>query len=92
MSLLLVDRPVIAAVCPQLSVNILSRRRASVHDINIALSVSVAARFLGQGRSIVLPFIISNENLAFEIVLGSQWETWCSLYKGESTTFLSHSP
>jgi len=77
MSLLLLDSPVNAAVNSQLSINLLSRQRASVHAINKAVSVvdlPLTACFLGQGRSTVLSFVISEEDLGFEIILGSQWD------------------
>jgi len=82
MSLLLLDSPVNS----QLSINLLSRQRASVHAINKAVSVvdlPVTAFFLGQGRSTVLSFVISEEDLGFEIILGSQWDLWCSQHIGK---------
>ena len=86
MSLLLLDSPVNAAVNSQLSVNLLGRQQASVHAIDKALSIvdlPVTACFLGQGRSTVLSFVILEDNLGFEIILGSQWDSWCSQHKGK---------
>jgi len=83
---LLLDSPVNAAVNSQLSINLLSRQRASVHAINKAVSIidlPVTACFLGQGRSTILLFVISEEDLGFEIILGSQWDLWCSQHKGK---------
>jgi len=86
MSLLLLDSPINATVNSQLSINLLSRQRASVHAINKAISVvdlPVTACFLGQGRSTILSFVILEEDLGFEIIPGSQWDLWCSQHKGK---------
>ena len=86
MSLLLVDSIVKAAVSPDLSVNLLRLDRASAHGVNNALRVvdlPVIVRFLGQGRTTILTFTISDDHLAYEVVLGSQWDLWCSEHKGE---------
>jgi len=54
----------------QLSINLLSRQRASVHTINKAVSVvdlPVTACFFGQGRSTIFSFVILEEDLGFEM-------------------------
>ena len=81
-SLLLLDSPVNAAVNSQLSINLLSRQQASVHAVSV-VHLPVTACFLGQGRSTVLSFVISEEDLGFAIILGSQLDLWCSWHKGK---------
>jgi len=82
MSLLLLDSSVNTAVNSQLSINLLSRQRASVHAVSV-VDLPVTACFLGQGRSTVLSFVILEEDLGFAIILGSQWDLWCSWHKGK---------
>ncbi len=86
MSLLLLNKPVAAAVAPKASVNLLSRTRASSHAISRAVcsvELPLTLCFLGQAVSTTLPFVISDDDLAFEIILGSEWHSWCATNKGE---------
>ena len=92
MSLFLLDSPVKVAISRHLSTNLLSRQCASNHNIDNAFSIVhllVTVRFLNQGRSVVLPFVISDDILDFEIILGSEWDLWCIKHKGESNAVFS---
>jgi len=85
MSLLLASLPVSAAVCPHLPVNLVNRRRASLHDVDegaFRVELLVTISFLNQVATNVLPFMIVEDAVGFEVVLGSQWETWCGQNKG----------
>lgn len=90
MSLLLVDNPVVAAVSPRASVNLLSRNRASAHAVNStvrSVELPLTVCFLGQAVSTTLPFVISDDDFGFEIVLGSEWHSWCTTNKGQTRQF-----
>lgn len=87
MSLLLLDNPIIAAVSPRASVNLLSRIRASAHAVNSAVcsvELPLTVCFLGQAVSTTLSFVISDDDLGFEIILGSEWQSWCTTNKGQT--------
>jgi hypothetical protein len=47
------------------------------------IQLAVAVHFLGQQASIVLPFTVTDHDIGFEIVLGCQWDTWCTQNQGE---------
>jgi hypothetical protein len=85
MSLLLASLPVSTAVSPLLLINLVTRKRASLHGVDagtacVELLVSVC--FLNQAATAVLLFTIVNNDVGFEVILGSQWETWCVRNKG----------
>ena len=85
MSLLLLSTPVKAAVSPHLPVHLLSRTRASFHNIDKAIStvdLPVSVSFLNKTVSTVLSFVIIDRDVRFELVLGCRWETWCMQNKG----------
>jgi len=95
MSVLLLSTPVSAAVCPSLSVNLLSRRRAVVHGIanpNRFVELPITVCFLSQARTTVLRFIIIEEDVGFEVVFGSQWERWRAESNGQFQIFASCFP
>ena len=85
MSLLLASTPVSAAICPTLSVNLLNRRRASIHDVDGTASVvdlPITVSFLNQEMSMSFSFTVVERDFGFEVLLGSQWESWCTQNKG----------
>ncbi len=89
MSIFLASQPVSAAVCAGLPVNLISRRRASVHDVDeatLSVELLVTVSLPNQAASTVLPFIIVDDTVGFEVVLGLQWETWCEQNRGPFLT------
>jgi hypothetical protein len=72
MSLSLAGKPTSAAISPGLSVNLLTRARASVENVartTSSVKLAVAVQFLGQQASIVLPFTVTEHDIGFDIVL-----------------------
>jgi len=86
MSLLLASLPVTAAINSALPVNLLCSKRAAVHNVHNTTSLvelPVTVSFLNQEFTTQLPFQIFHEDIGFEVVFGSQWESWCILNKGQ---------
>ena len=86
MSLLLASLPVSAAVCPYLSQNLVTRKWASLHDVDSAASyveLLITVTYLNQAAAIILPFMIIDDKVEFEVVFRSQWESWCKWKKGQ---------
>ena len=76
-SLSLASTPVSAATCSTLSVNLLSRNRARIYDVNDArgiVDLPITVSFLSQERTTSFSFVVVDKDFAFEILLGSQWE------------------
>ena len=87
MSLLLAGKPVSAAVSPRLPVNRLSSARASVENVSRSsgsVDLPVSVRFLGQQLTTVLSFTVVDDEIAFDIILGSDWDT-CWSHHGRCT-------
>lgn len=87
MSLLLGSTPVSAAVCASLPVNLLSKERSWTHGVDDAVKavdLPVNVSFLGQAFTASFSFVVVDGDFGFEIVLGSQWESWCTYNKGWS--------
>jgi hypothetical protein len=85
MSVSLASTAVSAAICPNLSVNLLSRTRAAFHDIlddtpHVELPITVS--YLNQERTTSFPFVVVDRHFGFEILLGRQWDVWCMQHKG----------
>jgi hypothetical protein len=65
-----------------------ARNYANVAFHNIvpaALSVEllVAVTYLNQAATIVSPFTIIDVEVGFDVVFGSQWQSWCQQKKGQ---------
>jgi len=87
MSLCLAGKLVSAVLNPSLSINLLSRARALANDVSPSMSVvelPVTVSFLGQEASTSLSFTVVDEDIAADLVLGCQWESWCLDNKGLS--------
>ena len=87
MSLSLASLPVCAAVSPLLPLNFVTRKRASVHgngidEATFSMELLVTVTFLNRAATVILPFTIVDQDLGFEVILGSQWDTWCDQNKG----------
>ena len=82
----LASTPVSAAICPTPSVNLLSRNQAHIYDVNDANGIInlliTAISFLSQERATAFSFVVVDKDFAFEILLGSQWECWCTQNRG----------
>jgi len=86
MAFMLASTSVSAAISPDLSINLLSRRCASVHDIDNSASMAdlpVTVSFLDQTLTTFLSFVVTDRDVGFEVVLGIGWESWCRQNKGQ---------
>jgi len=84
MSLLLVSKPVSAAIW-------LHRKRATLHTVDnttLHAELPVTVSFLNQDVTTCLEFVNLDEDVGFEVVLGSRWQSWCTLNKGQSNLLI----
>ena len=75
MSLFLAGKPVSAAVDPFLPINLLTRRRASLHNVPPTMSAAdlpISVCYLGQDASRKLNFTVVDCNMQFEVVVGRE--------------------
>ena len=95
MSLSLASKPVSAAACPALSVNLLNRKRATSHNVpnttsHVELPVTVS--FLNQEATTCMEFVVFDGDVGFEVVFGIQWESWTTLRTIKAPDFVEHVP
>ena len=95
MSVLLRSTPVLAAVSPSLSQNLLSSTCAALHGITnntsfVELPITVSSPSLYRATTTVLPFVIINEDIRFDVVFGAEWEPWCRKFKGSFQIFVRY--
>jgi hypothetical protein len=86
MSLLLASTTVSAVVCLSLSINLISRTRACLHGVEKTAStayLSVTLCYPDQAVTTALPFVITDDDIWFEVVFGQQWDRWCRENNGE---------
>ena len=92
MSVSLASSPVSAAVSPYLPLNLVTRKRASFHGVDedvLHVELLIAVTYLNQAATVVLPFVIVDDDLGFEVIFGAQWENWCKSRKGTYHIFSS---
>jgi len=69
-----------------LPINLLCSKHAAVHNVHNTTShveLPVTVSFLNQEFMTQLPFQNFHDDVGFEVIFGSQWESWCILNKGQ---------
>ena len=85
MTFMLASTSISAAISPGLSINLLNRKCASVHDVDNSASITelpITVSFLDQVLTTHLSFVVTDRDVGFEVVLGHQWESCCKQNKG----------
>jgi hypothetical protein len=75
-----------AVISSAFPANLLHSKHASVYNVSASTTVVdllVTISFLNREVTTQLLFKIFHEHLGFDIVLGSQWQAWCALNKGQ---------
>src|SRR5438445_94212 len=66
--------PVSATVSPYFSINLITRKQASLHGVDKTVLHVKLLVYLNQAAMIVLPFAIINNDIGFKVIFGSQWK------------------